>query len=666
MRTKIWGAVIGILIVSLVASMVVHVDTAQAAPAVTPPAKVYVCKYVGKPGVDERLQTGQNPIEVSVNAIPEDPVTVGSYFADAQGRSYVLGFVPMDPEPTAADCPPGDNGGDHTWSATFTPSATCSDARLDVAVFEDGQQVATDQLDFGNVWSDPYTLESYTASGTYSYGGQNFPYNETINEPANCLKEHQWQASFTGDANCSAAWIDVVVYEDDAIVKTDKIDLGNPWTDPYKLESKEYVDTYSYGGQTFGYDVTINEPEACLIQHEYTATFTPGATCSDAWLDVAVFQDGKQVATDQIDFGNVWSDPYTTESYTATGTYSYGGQDFPYNETINEPSDCTIVLTHDHKLAVDPTCLGYSVEPKSDDGGIFLPDQDSAPSSGLWKEPKNPNESVTVKGTWTWPDGFTLTDSVTIKKPATCTVKKAAGNWKPVCPVCDLKISGKEKIVSWPTDRGDAGWKSRNLEGPLPAGVAVYISVQDCSTSKAARCTLTQKLHAEYNADVFKGKKVQFFDNGSERTMTVRLGADGTNWATYDGTVCTWQDKDRTKCDSSNGWYVLIDGVRQLPYVYPGPNNLLYPYWVCSLPVTFAMTRQAADGSWEVEWLPGMNTWSASIFYLKYTNVWPAGWPEDTTQKSWIWKLPPLSDARKWANEYRVVGDYNYYKLPSK
>lgn len=76
----------------------------------TPPddKKVYVCKYVGKPGVDERLQTGQNPIEVSVNAIPQDPVVVGSYFADAQGRSYVLGFVPMSPEPTAANCPAPD------------------------------------------------------------------------------------------------------------------------------------------------------------------------------------------------------------------------------------------------------------------------------------------------------------------------------------------------------------------------------------------------------------------------------------------------------------------------------------------------------------------------------------------------------------------------------
>jgi hypothetical protein len=76
---------------------------AQAAPSGGD--KVYVCKYVGQPGVNETLQTGQNPIEVSVHSIKDWPVAVGSYFADAQGRSYVLGFVPMDPEPTAADCP---------------------------------------------------------------------------------------------------------------------------------------------------------------------------------------------------------------------------------------------------------------------------------------------------------------------------------------------------------------------------------------------------------------------------------------------------------------------------------------------------------------------------------------------------------------------------------
>ena len=31
--------------------------------------KVYVCKYVGTPGVDERLQTGNNPISVDTSAL---------------------------------------------------------------------------------------------------------------------------------------------------------------------------------------------------------------------------------------------------------------------------------------------------------------------------------------------------------------------------------------------------------------------------------------------------------------------------------------------------------------------------------------------------------------------------------------------------------------------
>jgi uncharacterized repeat protein (TIGR01451 family) len=70
--------------------------------------KVFVCKYVGTPGVNERLQTGDNPIDVSVNAIP-DYQGVGSWFADGQGRSYVLGpeHEANDhvDEPSVSSCP---------------------------------------------------------------------------------------------------------------------------------------------------------------------------------------------------------------------------------------------------------------------------------------------------------------------------------------------------------------------------------------------------------------------------------------------------------------------------------------------------------------------------------------------------------------------------------
>jgi uncharacterized repeat protein (TIGR01451 family) len=63
--------------------------------------KVFVCKYVGTPGVDERLQTGNNPISVSVNAAGPP----GSWFNDAHGRSYVLAYDTGQPEPDVSACP---------------------------------------------------------------------------------------------------------------------------------------------------------------------------------------------------------------------------------------------------------------------------------------------------------------------------------------------------------------------------------------------------------------------------------------------------------------------------------------------------------------------------------------------------------------------------------
>lgn len=69
-----------------------------------PAGKVFVCKYVGTPGADERLQTGQNPISVSINAI-KDYAGVGSYFNDAQGRSFVLAEDVGQPEPDVSECP---------------------------------------------------------------------------------------------------------------------------------------------------------------------------------------------------------------------------------------------------------------------------------------------------------------------------------------------------------------------------------------------------------------------------------------------------------------------------------------------------------------------------------------------------------------------------------
>ena len=94
-------------LVLLGAGITTATDTASAVQG-TGPDKVFVCKYVGQPGVDERLQTGQNPIDVSVNAIKDWPVAIGSYFADAQERSYVLAFDTGQADPDVNQCPAGD------------------------------------------------------------------------------------------------------------------------------------------------------------------------------------------------------------------------------------------------------------------------------------------------------------------------------------------------------------------------------------------------------------------------------------------------------------------------------------------------------------------------------------------------------------------------------
>ena len=114
-----------------------EVEGASVPPAVTASsngsAKVFVCKYVGTPGVDERLQTGNNPISVSVNAIP-DYQGVGSYFADAHGRSYVLAEDNrtgggQEGEPSVSECPAPD-GPTEVFPAATATQFTCVDDQV--------------------------------------------------------------------------------------------------------------------------------------------------------------------------------------------------------------------------------------------------------------------------------------------------------------------------------------------------------------------------------------------------------------------------------------------------------------------------------------------------------------------------------------------------------
>jgi hypothetical protein len=68
--------------------------------------KVYICKYVGTPGVDERLQTGDNPISTDTNSL-KDFTGLGSFFNDKQGRSIAIAWDNGDhQEPSITMCPP--------------------------------------------------------------------------------------------------------------------------------------------------------------------------------------------------------------------------------------------------------------------------------------------------------------------------------------------------------------------------------------------------------------------------------------------------------------------------------------------------------------------------------------------------------------------------------
>lgn len=103
-------------------------DDAPAAPASkkpTTPKKVWVCKFVGQPGVNERLKSGKNPISVSINSIAQNTWngTLPGWFSDAHDRSFIIAYDTGGSGPSASDC-----------SEHITPRAPENDAVASVSV----------------------------------------------------------------------------------------------------------------------------------------------------------------------------------------------------------------------------------------------------------------------------------------------------------------------------------------------------------------------------------------------------------------------------------------------------------------------------------------------------------------------------------------------------
>lgn len=85
--------------------------------------KVFVCKYVGKPGVDEQLKEGKNPISVNSSA------TLGAYFKDGQDRSYVLAVDNTAPgpedDPDVSECPAPETAPNQIVTPSVAKSVVC-------------------------------------------------------------------------------------------------------------------------------------------------------------------------------------------------------------------------------------------------------------------------------------------------------------------------------------------------------------------------------------------------------------------------------------------------------------------------------------------------------------------------------------------------------------
>ena len=118
--------------------------------------KVFVCKYVGQPGIDERLQTGQNPIDVSINAI-KDYQGPGSYFNDQQGRSFVLAVDAGQATPNVSACPAAQG------PTKVTPAAV---------IFVDNCGTGSDSYTIPSVTGITYQVNGHTKSaGSYAGSG---------------------------------------------------------------------------------------------------------------------------------------------------------------------------------------------------------------------------------------------------------------------------------------------------------------------------------------------------------------------------------------------------------------------------------------------------------------------------------------------------------------
>jgi hypothetical protein len=159
--------------------------------------KVFVCKYVGKPGVNEVLQTGNNPISVSTNALGNAPDgssfngTLPFWFSDAQGRSVAFKFDErqgggQQGEPPLSECPSPPRPPDKEVDPPGKPATEdpCGPGNIRFVGYSDGEGY-TWSLNGGSLTATP--LPGYRFKG----GSQSVTHHLPADSNVPCPKDEE-------------------------------------------------------------------------------------------------------------------------------------------------------------------------------------------------------------------------------------------------------------------------------------------------------------------------------------------------------------------------------------------------------------------------------------------------------------------------------------------
>ncbi len=239
---------------ALVAAFGVFVVVALAGDKVVGPNgehQVVVCKYVGTPGVDERLQTGQNPIVVDSNALEEGFTgTFPWQFVDAQGRSIAIRWAADSHDGAISECPAPQGLIEVTASAPAFHDPTCPlEAKVDLPTV---------------------TGVTYTVVGTVA-PGQTVTVRATAQEGYVLVGTHEWMHTFGNvPENCEAP-IEVTAtaptFQEPTCELGAKVDLPTVTGVTYAV-----VGTVA-PGQAVEVEATADEGYVLVGTHAWTHTF---------------------------------------------------------------------------------------------------------------------------------------------------------------------------------------------------------------------------------------------------------------------------------------------------------------------------------------------------------------------------------------------------------